>query len=211
MVIPANKGKRVVQALIRAIVTNRDYLSQVDGLIGDGDHGVNMSKGFEMAGKRLTEDSFEKAFETLGLTLLDDIGGSMGPLYGSLFLGMSGVDTMDGVSKETFGEMLLAAQREVEAISPARPGDKTLMDVLVPAVKAYREAISVGKDFSDCLRLMKQAAETGRDSTRDMVAKIGRASRLGERSRGVLDAGAASCCIVLTVIAGELNQILMEG
>jgi dihydroxyacetone kinase len=87
--VPNEMGGRVVRALIRSIEENRQFLSEIDGLIGDGDHGVNMSKGFSMAESRLTEEGFSPAFETLGFTLLDDIGGSMGPLYGSIFLGMS--------------------------------------------------------------------------------------------------------------------------
>lgn len=208
--VSRGQGGRAVRALIRAIHKNKQYLSEIDGAIGDGDHGINMNKGFTLAGEKLADESFTAAFETLGLTLLEDIGGSMGPLYGSMFLGISGIDDANGVDKEVFGKMLEACRAGVEEISPARPGDKTLMDTLVPAVEGYKRALEGGADFKACLEEMKRAAAEGRDSTLDMVAKLGRASRLGERSRGVLDAGAASCCVLLTALADELIFILTE-
>jgi dihydroxyacetone kinase-like protein len=120
------------------------------------------------------------------------------------------VDCSGGVTPDVFLKMLQAAREGVEEISPARPGDKTLMDVLAPAAEAYEKALGEGRDFAACLAEMKKAAVSGRDSTKDMVAKFGRASRLGERSRGVLDAGAASCCVLLSALADEMNLILSE-
>jgi dihydroxyacetone kinase len=88
----------------------------------------------------------------------------------------------------------------VAAIGSATVGDKTLMDTLVPAVEAYEAALADGEGFAAAIGRMKQAAETGRDSTIGLVARIGRSARLGERSRGVLDAGATSCCMILTTL-----------
>ena len=82
------------------------------------------------------------------------------------------------------------------------------MDTLVPAVQAYKRALSEGQDFEGALLEMKMAAITGRDSTKDMVAQLGRASRLGERSRGVLDAGATSCCILLETLADTAIELM---
>jgi len=202
------RGKEIVEALIAAIRQNRDYLSEIDGAIGDGDHGVNMNKGFTMAAGRLEGDSFSESLEVLGTTLLEDIGGSMGPLYGGLFLAMSEADDAQGIGRREFGEMLALGLASIEDLSPAKPGDKTLMDALVPAKAAYFAAMEEDKSFSQCLDVMKEAAEKGRDSTKDMVARLGRASRLGERSRGVLDAGAVSCCILLTAFADALKKCL---
>jgi len=96
----------------------------------------------------------------------------------------------------------------VQSISPARPGDKTLIDTLHPAVAAYKKAAGESKDFEAVLEIMKSAAIEGRDSTKDMAAKLGRASRLGERSRGVLDAGATSCYLILETMADSIKEIL---
>ena len=97
--------------------------------------------------------------------------------------------------------MITAAADGVQDLAGAQVGDKTLVDALVPAKEAYLAAIAGGKDFAAALEDLKAAAEKGKDSTVDMVAKLGRASRLGERSRGVLDAGATSCCLLLCAIA----------
>ena len=87
-------------------------------------------------------------------------------------------------------------------------GDKTLVDTLAPAADVMKKAGETGQDFKEALEEMKRAAAAGRDSTKDMVAKFGRSSRLGERSRGVLDAGATSCCIILTAMADGISELL---
>lgn len=94
--------------------------------------------------------------------------------------------------------MITASVEGIQDISPAQVGDKSLLDTLIPAKEAFVEAKEAGKDFAECLDAMNAAAEKGWQSTKDLVAKIGRASRLGERSRGVLDAGATSCYFIIT-------------
>ena len=140
---------------------------------------------------------------------MEGIGGSMGPLYGSLFMGMAeSVRERSVLDKQAFLAMLHGGLRELQDISSAGVGDKCLMDTLIPAVAAFEQAAGRGDDFAAALEQMRSAAARGRDSTRELVAKIGRASRLGERSRGVLDAGAVSCCLLLTRLADEVEQRL---
>jgi dihydroxyacetone kinase phosphoprotein-dependent L subunit len=204
-------GAKIVTDLVAAIQSQKQYLSDIDGLIGDGDHGINMNKGFTLAAAQLASNPghLTHALQTLAKVLMLKIGGSMGPLYGMFFKAMAagceGAETIDAV---VFGRMLGSAREAIQKISPAQPGDKTLMDVLVPAVDAYQAALGAGKPFVACLDAMSAAAEQGRDSTRDMVAKLGRSSRLGERSRGVLDAGAASCCLILQTMATSIQTLL---
>jgi dihydroxyacetone kinase-like protein len=193
------------------IVENRTYLSEIDGKIGDGDHGFNMAKGFGRAKERIDAENgtLDDAMRILSDVLMSEIGGSMGPLYGMMFSDMADalnrVDTLDAAD---FGRMLRAGLEGVAAIGSAKVGDKTLMDTLVPAVDSYDAALAGGADWSEALARMKAAAAAGRDSTLDMVAKIGRSSRLGERSRGVLDAGATSCCLILTALADGVESRL---
>ena len=126
----------------------------------------------------------------------------MGPLYGTVFTEMARtIKKAEAVDKAAFGEMLTAALAGLADLGGAKVGDKTLMDVMIPAEAAYRAALAEDKDFKTCLTAMKAAAEAGWLSTKDLVAKIGRASRLGERSRGVLDAGATSCNLLLASLA----------
>ena len=97
---------------------------------------------------------------------------------------------------------------ELVASRPAKVGDKTLVDALYPAIDAYQDALAGGGGFAAALAAMKTAAERGRDATEDMVSKLGRSSRLGERSRGTIDAGAASCALVLGVMADSMRELL---
>jgi dihydroxyacetone kinase-like protein len=197
-------GKPVLLAMIKAVQDNKDYLSEVDGLIGDGDHGMNMNKGFslfadEIAGKDI---GFTEGLNGLGSLLFAKIGGSMGPIYGNIFMQMSEA----GSGKETLETADLAAmfRAGLDAlydIVDARVGDKTLVDTLAPACDALAGAAKRGADLKTALEEMKAAAVRGWESTKDLAAKFGRSSRLGERSRGVYDAGATSCRIILEAMA----------
>ena len=201
----------IVERLIKTIQEQRDYLSEIDGKIGDGDHGINMNKGFTMCEDKLKGKTYNlsEGLSILGETLLDDIGGSMGPLYGMLFdeMAMACEDAED-IDAEVFGEMVTNAVEGLQEISPAKVGDKSLIDTLVPAKEAFIAAKEEGKEFAQCLEAMNEAAEKGWQSTKDLVAKIGRASRLGERSRGVLDAGATSCYFIVTGIGKAAIELL---
>jgi phosphoenolpyruvate---glycerone phosphotransferase subunit DhaL len=190
----------IVLSMAERIIENRAYLSEIDGKIGDGDHGVNMAKGFGMAAERLKDKnaSLAVSLDTLGTVLMTEIGGSMGPLYGVMFTEFA--ETIEGVEKidaAAYSKMLHAGLAGIQSIGSAKVGDKTLLDTFVPAVEAFDAATANGKSFGEALEALVAAAETGRDSTINLVAKIGRASRLGERSLGVLDAGATSCAIIL--------------
>ena len=177
-----NEGNAgIVLAVCDAIHENAAYLSEIDGATGDGDHGVNMNKGFLMAKERIDGGmSLSKALLTVSRTLVEDIGGSMGPIYGTMFRALS------------------------------KEGDKTLIDTAAPASRAFDAALAEGEGLAGCLDAMAAGAEAGLESTRDMVAKIGRAARLGERSRGHLDAGAASCCIILKTLAEGMKARIEE-
>jgi phosphoenolpyruvate---glycerone phosphotransferase subunit DhaL len=209
---PASRGRVVIDTLVATIDANTAMLSEIDGAIGDGDHGINMRKGFLMARDELpSEVDLSTGLTTLGEALLTRIGGAMGPLYGSFFTEMGGACAgLDSIDATTFGRMLSAGREIVEDLGEARVGDKTLLDTLVPATDAYQSALTAGGSFPSALVAMADAAERGKDSTRDLVARVGRASRLGERSRGVLDAGATSCWLLLTAMAHSIRGLLAE-
>jgi dihydroxyacetone kinase-like protein len=205
-----SKSSFIVNNLITIIQNNKDYLSEIDGAIGDGDHGINMNKGFTLCKERIDGKviGLSEALKTLGRVLLTEIGGSMGPIYGTFFIEMSKViKDKEEIDQVAFKDMLKAAEVGIEILGNAKIGDKTLMDTIIPAVEAFEKALDEGENFSESLKDMKIAAEAGKESTRDLVAKIGRASRLGERSRGVLDAGSVSCNLILQSIA---DSIILE-
>ncbi|MBS1229734.1 MAG: dihydroxyacetone kinase [Proteobacteria bacterium] len=204
----------VVLDLIATINENRAYLSEIDGAIGDGDHGINMSKGFSQCRDALlaqpTLPGLAESFDALAMTLLDGIGGSMGPLYGSVFMGFA--ETLAGhqrLDAQLFGQALAQAVADVQSVGNAQVGDKTLMDTLIPARDAYLAALSQGEDFHTALGGMVAAAEAGWQSTKALQARIGRAARLGERSIGVLDAGATSCFLLLRTLGSSLQSRLV--
>lgn len=204
------EGKILIEDLIEVIHRNSKYLSDLDGKIGDGDHGINMDKGFQLVKGRLDNvDSMSDAFKILGKTLLLEIGGSMGPLYGTFFkaMGKSSKAAVN-INSEVFCTMLEAANKAVQDLGGARPGDKTLIDTLDPAVIVFRTAVEEGRNFHTSLDDMVSKAKEGWQSTEDMVAKIGRSSRLGERSRGILDAGATSCFLILKSMADTIKKLI---
>jgi dihydroxyacetone kinase-like protein len=201
----------IVLSLADRIVENRAWLSEIDGKIGDGDHGVNMAKGFGLAAGQIKgkDLSLAQALDVLGTVLMTEIGGSMGPLYGVFFIeGAEVIADKAAIDAAAFAAMLKAGLAGVQSIGSAKVGDKTLLDALVPAIEAFDATTAGGGDFAAALDALTAAANAGRDSTRDMMARIGRASRLGERSIGVLDAGATSCALILETLAAGIKARL---
>lgn len=212
-VLKNKNGREILLCMVKAIQANKQYLGDVDGLIGDGDHGMNMNKGFTMYGAQLgdEETTFSDGLFDLGTVLINKIGGSMGPIYGTVFMDMADkADDVEDITLTVFAQMLEAGLEGLYGIVDARPGDKTLVDTLYPALQAVKNAANEGKGFAEALDDMKTAAEKGKDSTKDLVAKFGRSARLGERSRGVLDAGATSCCIILQAMADGMKKVLED-
>jgi len=204
-------GRALVEAMIAAIQANADLLSQIDGAIGDGDHGINMRKGFSLCAERLAGRDWNLAegLSVLGDVLLEEIGGAMGPLYGSCFREMAQVaQGKERIDQGVFGAMLQRSAAAVMELGGAQVGDKTLIDTLVPAIEAFETAIDDGETFAMALDRLAAAAERGKDSTKDMISRIGRSSRLGERSRGVLDAGSVSCWLLLAAMAGAAQDLM---
>ena len=202
-------GAAIALAICDAIHEKAAYLSEVDGETGDGDHGINMNKGFLMAKERISDDmSLTEALGTIGDTLVKDIGGSMGPIYGTFFETLAdglNVPEFDAIDlKETFGNVVDA----LKDLAGAKEGDKTLIDTAAPAARAFAAALDEGKSLGEALDALATGAADGLESTRGMQAKTGRAARLGERSIGHLDAGATSCDIILETLAKSLADLL---
>ncbi len=203
-------GIRIIREIISSIQSNKVYLSTIDGKIGDGDHGINMNKGFTMASQRIGDScTLSAGFGEIANVLMTEIGGSMGPIYGTFFETLSEKSRQfEQITSDRFAMMLSSATDAVMELCEAQPGDKTLIDTLVPAVNCYKIALEKGATFGMALGEMVKGARKGLDSTLDMVSKKGRSSRLGERSRGVIDAGAASCYIILEALANSIPGLL---
>lgn len=191
--------------LCDTIEEQKDYLSDLDGAIGDGDHGVNMAKcfrGVKTNLKALEVTDVSSVLNCVGMEVMNSVGGAMGALYGTLFLKMAMSSTgKDSVDLNDLSDMFAAALEGILTIGKAKVGDKTLVDTLTPAVEALNTANTGSKSLSEGLADLEAAAKTGMESTKDLMAKMGRASRLGERTIGHQDAGATSCYFILQSFA----------
>ena len=184
-------------------------LTKLDSAIGDGDHGSNMNRGFKAAVQRLDgleDEDFAGIFKAVGMALIGKVGGASGPLYGSLFLGM-GKELGDSteVEDERLAAALRAGYDSVVARGKAQLEDKTMLDAWHPALEALEAALAGGKELGPALDEAAAAAEAGMKATIPMVARKGRASYLGERSRDHQDPGATSTHLILKTLADVVN------
>lgn len=185
----------------QTLAENKDYLTQLDSDIGDADHGANMDRGFKAAlGKLPTvaDKDIGTLFKSVGMTLVQTVGGAGGPLYGTFFMqaGTATANKME-LSIADWTAAVEAALNGVVARGKANLGDKTMVDALTPALAALKQAVVDGVDQGEALRRCAAAAEQGMKDTIPLVAKKGRASYLGERSAGHQDPGATSSYLIL--------------
>jgi dihydroxyacetone kinase-like protein len=195
----------------RQIKDRSDYLTQLDAAIGDGDHGVNMRRGFDAVGKALAGQGNGtppgRLLILAGKTLVSTVGGASGPLWGSA-LRRAGRALGDEPAFD--GQALLAALEAAVAgvieLGAAAPGDKTMIDALAPAVDALREALDRGAAVDAAVRAAADAAAAGAAATVPMQARKGRASYLGERSIGHQDPGATSAALILSALSDAVSE-----
>jgi dihydroxyacetone kinase-like protein len=198
-----------VKAFAEQVDENKSYLTRLDSAIGDGDHGTNMDRGMRKALERLDGvegDDIGAVLKAVGTALVSSVGGAGGPLYGTFFMQMGSVAA--GKSELDLSEWaaaLAAGVQGVQTRGKAEPGDKTMVDALLPAAQALRQAAEQGTEAQDALRQAAGAAEEGMKATVPLVARKGRASYLGERSAGHQDPGATSSYLLLKSAAEALH------
>lgn len=179
-----------LSAFGQTIEKNKDYLSELDTPIGDGDHGNNMNRGmseYKIAFEAKQPTTISDTFKILSMALISKIGGASGPLYGSAFMNLTKAtkDITEITSQKQLGELLETGLAGIQSRGKANPGDKTMVDVWNTVVQDLKN--------SD---LTKASIEAAKEHTKEMVAKKGRASYLGERSIGHIDPGAASSALL---------------
>ena len=203
-------GSAIVADLVSVIVANREYLSEVDGAIGDGDHGINMAKGFAHCGRTIQgrQLTLAEALDELTLSLMEGIGGSMGPLYGSLFIGMADeVRGREDIDAATFAHLLRGGLTSLQDITEAGVGDKCLMDTLIPAVEAFERAQASGASFNDALEAMKALLLRGGIRRRTWWPRLA-GPVVWVSVRWGAGCGAVSCCLILTQLADSIKPRL---
>lgn len=190
-----------LQAFATEIEQNKDYLTELDAAIGDADHGINMDRGFKKVSSQLptlADKDISSIFKAVSMTLISSIGGASGPLYGTWFLRASSAVT--GKQELTAQDLLALLQAGLEGVigrGKAQLGDKTMVDVLSPAVVVFGQAVGENKGILEALSEAVTAAEQGLQETVPMLAKKGRASYLGDRSIGHQDPGGTSAFLLL--------------
>jgi phosphoenolpyruvate---glycerone phosphotransferase subunit DhaL len=196
-----------VAASVRA---EREYLVQLDAAIGDGDHGINLNRGFDAVGRALSADEGSPPGKLLilaGKTLVSSVGGASGPLWGSALRRagrtLGEAPTFDLVELTAALDAALAA---IVDLGAAAPGDKTMVDAFSPAMAALHEAVHRGAPPHEALRSAAAAAEEGMRATIPMQARKGRASYLGERSIGHQDPGATSTALIIRALERTLSD-----
>ncbi len=207
----------MMSAAAAVIRDNAEALTALDQAIGDGDHGINMTRGFaaiEAEKAAMAAMALPEALQKIGMTLVMNVGGASGPLYGSYFIAMGRAIPPDPLTAAAVAEALIAGALAVQQRGKSAPGEKTMLDVLVPVADAVRAAAKAGTPTADMLTAVRDAAACGLESTRDMLATKGRASYLGERSVGHLDPGAQSSQLLVesicNVVAANLAAAKVE-
>lgn len=197
---------KAIRAVGEEIIKNKEWLTELDSAIGDADHGINMARGFTAVDAKLDSLLGEKdaaaVLKAIGMTLISTVGGASGPLYGTAFLrAAAAVPGKNTLGRDEVAAILAAAITGIKDRGKAVQGEKTMLDALEPAYKAFESGAAEGKTLAGCLALARDAAGQGVEYTKTIIATKGRASYLGERSLGHQDPGATSTHIILAALA----------
>ncbi|HEY3627448.1 MAG TPA: dihydroxyacetone kinase subunit L [Terracidiphilus sp.] len=201
--------RRMFAEAANQIRREHELLSRLDCIGGDGDHGSTMIRAMDMLEHEMNADSekpLNARLKDAGWSVLGVDGGASSALLGTFIAGMGGADLGNEGDCKHLAASFASGLRAVEQQTKARPGDKTLMDALAPAVKAFESAANSGEPLARAMELAAVAARTGVESTRDMISRYGRAKFLGEKTRGWADAGATSIALLFEGFSAALAQ-----
>ena len=198
----------MVKQVALSIIDSEPLLTDADRNLGDGDHGLGMERGMKAVIEKIESSSFNQisdVFKSAGMAMMSSMGGASGALFGTLFRnGGKALDGEETLNSDGLKSFLNAANEGVKSRGGASPGDKTMIDALEPAAQEASENISL--PLYELISLVSQAADRGKEESKDMIATMGRAKTLGERSLGHPDAGACSVAIILKTMSEFINQ-----
>ncbi|KAB2712431.1 dihydroxyacetone kinase subunit DhaL [Brucella intermedia] len=208
----ARRLSRMFQLIAFSMKEEKERLSDLDGAIGDADHGITMVLGFSAINSALAKLDLEhilpsEIFAAAAAAFLDTVGASTGPLYATAFRHASkALKPRESLDAEDQAGIVEAITRGIQERGKGQRGDKTMLDAWIPAMETAVDARTHGLSSLEMWNRILEAAEKGADSTRSMVAARGRAARLGERSLGHVDPGAASAVIILRSMRDSFNE-----
>ena len=202
----------ILNHICETIEKEKDYLSELDRAIGDGDHGVTMSIGWTAVKEKLNdinpEDGFQKICTQIASSFLSAVGASAGPLYATaLMRGGMAVKDLDILDAVGFAKFLDAASKGIKERGKAEVGDKTMLDVWIPAAEEMSQNVDKGNNLISSLQSTVEKAENAMNETKNLLSKKGRSSKLGERSIGHIDPGAASSFIIIKSIYQSIKDM----
>ncbi len=209
--INLNDFIKILNDICDTIEIEKDYLSELDRAIGDGDHGVTMSIGWTAVKEKLKtidqQDGFQKICTQIASSFLSAVGASAGPLYATaLMRGGMAIKDKEYLDAKSFSIFLDAAANGVKERGKAEIGDKTMLDVWFPAAEEMKKQVDSGKDLIESLKSTVSIAEKSMNHTKNLISKRGRSSKLGERSIGHIDPGAASSFIIIKSIYKSIDN-----
>ena len=200
----------LIEAVNKVIEQNADEVTQLDQVLGDGDHVTNLQRGLQALKQLYPEypqTSWPEALQKTGMTLLTTMGGASGSLFGTFFISMSKATKADNsLNQKSFSVAYIQAVEAVKKRGKSEAGEKTMLDVLIPVAKILKENIEKDEPLTDLLDKIELAAINGMESTRDMLATKGRASYLQEKSLGHIDAGAKTSQLIICTVTKELKK-----
>lgn len=205
--------KIFLKNVVEVMEDNKEYLSELDRKLGDGDHGVTMSIGWQAIDEKLNEElvveeDCGKICITTGRTFLSAVGSSVGPLYATGFLrGAKVFQNKTELTGEDLKDFWVAFIEGIKERGGAEVGDKTMIDTLYPASESLKSNFEKEQDFVNAFTESVAAARKGMESTKDLLSKRGRSSRLGERSLGNQDPGATSAYLILETFLTTINSV----
>lgn len=205
---------QILKLLAETFEEHVDHLSKLDTEIGDGDHGFSMASGFKSVADKLDQLSelpIGDLLKKTGFELIKTIGGAAGAVFGTLFTGQASwyqanLEGEGSLTLQQWSEMFTEALAQIQRRGGAQPGDKTMLDALQPAVTALEEAAAQDASLADAFQTAARRARSGALSTKDMIAKHGRAKNLGERALGFVDPGSVSTALIFETLADYFNN-----
>ena len=202
--------QQMMLSVAEEMTRHTEMLCELDSYIGDGDHGITIERGFKAVLEQIDGKSFEtpvSVFVAAGDAFMNTTGGAIGPLMGSFFRGArKKLAEAREWGTEEFEVFLSSGLRQIKLVGEANEGDRTLVDALSPAVDAYSKARAEGAALDECMKKAADAAEAGAQTTKNMIAKKGRAKFLGEKSLGYVDAGATSMSLLIRTMSNLVHS-----
>lgn len=212
--LSVEQTKQMFQYVGQQVIDSKPFLTEIDSLIGDGDHGIGMSLGFTEANKKLENTQFttiNDVFKAIGMAMINSMGGASGIIFGTMFTGgVKKLQPTENLDLKTLAAILENALQAIKDRGKANLGDKTMIDALEPAVVSLKEFADDSDDLLVALKEAEKSAKTGVENTKNYISKFGRSKSLGERAIGFQDAGATSVWIIFRSMGEWLEKDVAE-